>query len=162
VVFRFKPSPANAPRNERLANNMAAKLRQLQNKGARAALVIADEGLERREGPVYSNMSNDEFPASQSINYFSISNDLATTLLGKDADAEKTGTMGSKLVKASVEMQYSEQQITLQSNNVLGLLEGSDKKSEYRPLRPYRQARQRDQLWRRRRWQRYRSCAGTG
>ena len=75
-------------------------------------------------------MTVNKFPTRQNINAFSISDEVVAALLGKDADAEKNGKLVSKTIKAAVVTSYSEKQLQLTSNNVLGFLEGSDLKDE--------------------------------
>lgn len=129
VLVRMK-APAAGAGGRGFFGGPAMVVGQLQAKGAAAVLVMGDRINDGKE-PVMSGMTVVKDPARQGINFFSLSDAAAAQLLGADAATEKGGKLPSKNIKASVHFSYHEKQITLLSNNILGFLEGTDKKDEF-------------------------------
>lgn len=67
---------------------------------------------------------------SQRINTFNISEKLAEKIMGADYARQKI-SFGPKEYAVNIALGFQKNTITLQSSNVLGLLEGSDLKDEY-------------------------------
>lgn len=67
---------------------------------------------------------------TQRINTFYISEALAERIIGPGYTAQKTGN-GPQVYAANVALRFNKATITMQSSNVLGILEGSDLKDEY-------------------------------
>ncbi|MCU0335613.1 MAG: M28 family peptidase [Chitinophagaceae bacterium] len=131
VMIRVPGGGNNAGQPRAAAFGPANVMSQLMNKGAAAVLIAGDRVNTNTTDPVMGQMTVNKFPARQSPNSFSISDEVAASLLGADAEAEKTGKLLSKPIRAQVATSYQEKQLTLISNNILGILEGTDKKDEY-------------------------------
>ena len=75
------------------------------------------------------------FKSSQSLFGFAISTEIAGKILREDGTTlmskVKAGTIASKAYKTELELSYTSQVQTEKVSNVLGLLEGTDKKDEY-------------------------------
>jgi hypothetical protein len=131
VLIRVPGATGNTGQQRSAAFGPANIFNQLMQKGAAAVLLAGDRINTNANEPVLGNMTVNKYPNRQNINAFSISDAIASALLGNDAEAEKQGKLGSKTLKARVELGYEEQQTEKVSNNVLGLLEGTDKSDEY-------------------------------
>lgn len=102
---------------------------EAQKAGA-AALLVVQSNFPRaavKKGQQYLT----EFRTSNPINTFFISEKVAEAILGADWATAKAGTAPSKTYTAQVALSYSETQTKVESSNVVGYLEGSDKKDEY-------------------------------
>lgn len=132
VLVRYKaPTTAAAGGNRMGAFGSAMLVNQLAAKGAAAILIMGDKVNTNAQEPIMSGMTVVKYPARQMPNTFTISDAVAAHLLADDAEAEKTGKLVSKPIKAPIAFSYHEKQIQLVSNNILGYLEGSDKKDEF-------------------------------
>ncbi len=128
VLFRYKAPTGN---QNRFSNSINARISLIMGKGAVAALVVGEKVNTNANEPVMGNMTVSKYPSRQGINFFYISEAVASNLLGADATEEASGKLVSKTIKADVLFSYHEKTSILGSNNVLGLLEGTDKKDEY-------------------------------
>ncbi|MBO9202749.1 MULTISPECIES: M28 family peptidase [Niastella] len=107
-----------------------------QKNGA-AAVLIAQTNFTRRsntsrvKGPAYL----DGFQKSIDPNTYYISEEIAKAIMGADFDAArealKTGNAQPKSYMANVMLEFRKDRIELASSNVVGFLEGSDKKEEF-------------------------------
>jgi Zn-dependent M28 family amino/carboxypeptidase len=132
VLVRYKAPAAPANGGMRMGGfGAGALINQLSAKGAAAILVVGDRVNTNSKEPVMSGMTVNKYPTRQSANSFVISEAVAAQILGADADAEKAGKLTSKALKAPVAYSYHEKTIHLISNNILGFLEGGDKKDEF-------------------------------
>jgi Zn-dependent M28 family amino/carboxypeptidase len=134
VLVRYKqPQQSNNAAGGRGFGGFGANILvgQLQAKGAAAVLVVGDRINTNGNEPVMSNMTVTKNPARQGINYFNITDAVAAQILGADAEAEKNGKLVSKAIKSAVHFSYHEKQVVLESNNILGFLEGGDLKDEF-------------------------------
>ena len=111
-----------------------SKMRTAQKKGA-AALLIVNGGYPRKTFNTTSSWSLNSFKAVQSPLVFNISENTAAAIMGTDAkgilENMKTQPLASKTYKADVDLNYFKETKTTNAANVMGLLEGSDKKDEY-------------------------------
>ena len=130
VIFRFVADNSGSPM-ARFTNSAASKINTLMGKGAAGALVVQDLFPMAKPTEPLSNMRLNKYPTRQTINYFTISPNAAKSILGADWDAATTGKLPSKTYKAEVLAQSEKTRLDLESSNVLGLLEGADKKDEY-------------------------------
>jgi hypothetical protein len=114
--------------------NTFAKVRNAQQKGAAAVLVVAG-GFPRRAMAPSGNMYTELFKASQAPNSYLISEQTATLLAGADfkgwKEKGKAEALKPAVIPAETELEFSKATIFMKSTNVLGVLEGSDKKDEY-------------------------------
>ncbi len=127
----YKPSQAgrNSPASA------FGKMEAAMNKGA-AAVMIVYGNYPRRGGAATGNWSmNGGYRSSQPPFTFTISPDVAATIMGEDGkdifNKAKAGTLSAKTYPAQIDMGYAKTSKVTQVSNVLGLLEGTDKKDEY-------------------------------
>jgi hypothetical protein len=111
-----------------------AKIRNAQKKGA-AAVLLVGSGFPRRALMPSGNMYTELFKASLPPNTFMVSEQTAGLLAGTEFAAwkEKGRAEALKPVVLNAETELEFQKVTrfLESTNVLGVLEGTDKKDEY-------------------------------
>jgi hypothetical protein len=105
-----------------------------QKKGA-AGLLIISKGFPRTAGGGFQGgWTLNSYKSAQTPLTFTVSEKIAEAIMGDDArglfDKMKTG-MFSKTYKANVDFSYIKQTKTTYASNVMGLLEGTDKKDEY-------------------------------
>lgn len=115
--------------------SLFGKLEAAMNKGA-AAVMIIGSGFPRRAGTAVSSWSmNGGYRASQPPFTFSVSADVAAKIMGEDGkdvfNKLKSGSLPYKTYSAEIEMGYAKTSKTTQVSNVLGVVEGTDKKDEY-------------------------------
>ncbi|MBM3415987.1 MAG: M28 family peptidase [Bacteroidetes bacterium] len=111
------------------------KMDAAMNKGA-AAVMIVYNNYPRRAGTTAGNWSmNGGYRAAQSPFTFTISPDVAAKIMvedGKDLLTKvKSGSLPPKIYPAEIDMGYAKTTPATRVSNVLGLLEGTDKKDEY-------------------------------
>lgn len=110
------------------------KMFTAMNKGAAAVMVIY-ANYPRKTMTVNSNWSNSGYKSQQMPFTFTVSPDVAVMLMGEDgkqlADKLKSNSITPKTYEANVDLAYAKTTQTTYVNNVLGLLEGTDKKDEY-------------------------------
>ncbi|MES2645408.1 MAG: M28 family peptidase [Bacteroidota bacterium] len=120
VMFGLKSSRAD--HNDRA---ITATVGTIMKKGAAAALVI-DSSFEAI--PDKGNMAHIKMPARQYINYYRITPKTANLLM---ANGNDTSRKPGKTYQVDITLNYREQQLQLQSSNVVGYLEGTTKKDEF-------------------------------
>lgn len=125
AAVRGQVSPASA----------VGKLANASKRGAAAVLVVYNN-FPRRAIPQNSNWSvRGGYPARQSPLTFNISSTVAAGIMGEDAktffDKAKAGTLVAKTYPAQIDLSYAKSSSVTYVSNVLGLLEGTDKKDEY-------------------------------
>lgn len=111
------------------------KIANASKKGAAAILFVYDN-FPRRAVAQNSNWSmRGGYPARQSPLTFNISTGVAANILGEDGktifDKAKKGSLATKAYPAQIDLSYAKSSNTTYVSNVLGLLEGTDKKDEY-------------------------------
>ena len=110
------------------------KMSAAMNRGAVAILVVYSN-YPRKTLNTTGNWNMNGYRATQTPLSFSISPDVAAKIMGEPgknlAEKMKAGTYQAGTYKADIDLEYSK--IAKQTNvsNVLGLLEGSDKKDEF-------------------------------
>ncbi len=111
------------------------RIEAAMNRGAAAVLIISGSFPRRPAGGAGGWSMNGGFRAAQMPFTFSVSMDVAAKIMGEDgkdlAKKIKDGGLTGKTYKSSIELAYSKAILTTQVSNVLGLIEGSDKKDEY-------------------------------
>lgn len=114
--------------------SLNGKLNAALSKGA-VGLLIIQSNFPRRAAPVTGNWSLNGFKATQSLFGCYISTKMAGLILGAAPESvlEKIKANGftNKPYRALTALSYSKQTISTTVSNVLGVLEGSDKKEEY-------------------------------
>ena len=126
----YKPSTPG--RNA--ANNIFAKMRNAQANGAAAVLVVYGN-FPRRTFNAVSGYSMNGYPASIFPQSFFISEDVAAAIMGEPGKGLiaklKSSSVAPGTFQANIDLGFSKQSSTAYASNVLGLLEGTDKKDEY-------------------------------
>ena len=110
------------------------KMNAAMAKGATALLVVYNN-FPRRQMNTTSNWSPNGFRASQSPFTFSVSPSAAARIMGQpgmDIIAKaKEGTFTRGVYKTETELQFAKVSRSTQVSNILGMIEGTDKKDEY-------------------------------
>lgn len=116
------------------ANGMFAKLRNAQANGAAAILVVYGN-FPRRTFNAVSNYSMNGYPASIMPQTFFISEDVAAGIMGEAGkgilNKLKQAAPAASTFEANIDLGFSKVSSTAYASNVLGVLEGTDKKDEY-------------------------------
>lgn len=104
-------------------------------KGA-AALLVVFNNFPRKATPINSNWSmRGGYMAKQLPFTFNISPAIAEKIMGEEGinilDKAKDGSLISKIYKAEVDLGYSKESKVTYVSNVMGMIEGTDKKDEY-------------------------------
>lgn len=114
--------------------SLNGKLNAALSRGA-AGVLIVHSNFPRRAAAVTSNWSLNGFKATQSLFGFYVSTKVAGTLLGIPSESLiekiKANTIAHKPYRGLTALLYGKQTITATVSNVLGVIEGSDKKDEY-------------------------------
>lgn len=121
-------------RGYRAPNSFYGKYLNAVKKGAAAVLMVGP-GFPRKEGQVIGNMYTNLYNATQNASFYTISADLAKSITGADWDAltesAKTAAVPPKIYSANILLELDKSVEKLQSSNVLGYIEGTDKKDEW-------------------------------
>ncbi|HEY0678737.1 MAG TPA: M28 family peptidase [Chitinophagaceae bacterium] len=107
-----------------------ARIMDAAQKNGAAAILLVETNFPRRavtKGQQYTTM----FRRTNQPNTFYISEKVAEAIMGADWATAKTPTAASKIYTAEVALSYAEAITKTESTNVIGVLEGSDKKDEY-------------------------------
>ena len=111
-----------------------AVLDAAQKNGA-AALLVVQINFPRRATSAKGFQTISAFKRNIYPNVFNISEQVARDIMGADFDsakeAVKTASAPAKTYQANVLMDFQKKTLQFESTNVVGLLEGSDKKDEY-------------------------------
>jgi len=107
------------------------RLDAAQRNGAIAVLTIASNFPRQTKTSPKGNMYLTAFQKTVRPNQFTISEKMAAAIMGTDYANAKTGNIQPKVYTANVMLRFNKAITTLQSSNVLGLLEGTDLKDEY-------------------------------
>lgn len=135
VILDDKPADYTTQQKGAMApSGLYGKYQKAVEKGA-AALLVVSGGFPRTNVPALGNMYVNLYSAEQNAALYSISAAVAEKLIGSDwaAIASKATSTASpaKLYKANLLLQLNKQVQALESTNVLGYVEGSDKKDEW-------------------------------
>ncbi|MFT3703682.1 MAG: M28 family peptidase [Agriterribacter sp.] len=131
LVFSGNISGNISPTSKKQFNFYTQQQTAMKN-GAMALLVV-----EPNINPVVpkGNMYVNEYQSAYRVNTFFISEKMATTIMGDKYSSEKAATQKgnntSSIYKADVAIDFSKARNTMQSSNVLGLMEGTDLKDQY-------------------------------
>jgi hypothetical protein len=105
-----------------------------QKRGAAALLIIAG-GYPRRNFNSVSQWTLNSYRSTQAPLTFNISETVAASILGEDGkgiiEKMKTNGLPPKTYKANIDFSFLKETKTTYAANVMGLLEGTDKKDEY-------------------------------
>lgn len=110
------------------------KLNAAAKKGAAAVLFIS-KNFPRRTMPVEGSWSLNGYKSTMNPLVFSASEDIASAIMGEDGkglfDKLKSANPETKVYKANIDLSYYKTAVTTYVDNVLGMIEGTDKKDEY-------------------------------
>jgi hypothetical protein len=111
------------------------KIVTASRKGAAAVLIVYNN-FPRRINMMNTNWSmRGGYIAKQSPFVFNISPAIAAAIMGEDGtnifDKTKTGILPSKIYTAQLDLGYLKESKTTDVSNVMGMIEGTDKKDEY-------------------------------
>ena len=114
------------------------KLQNAAKKGAIAVLVVSksfSSTSNRPGGNRGGGWSLNGYRANFSPLLFYISEKVATEIMGEDGkgvfDKMTTNSLKAKTYKANIDLSFQKKNVTTYVSNVMGLLEGTDKKDEY-------------------------------
>lgn len=128
----YKPNAGARPMNA--PNSPNAKMNAALSRGA-AAILIVQSNFPRKVGNTVGSWSMNGFKAAQALFGFYISADQAASILKTETagivDRFKKGEIAAKSYKAEVVLSYTKETLKTETSNVIGLLEGTDKKEEY-------------------------------
>jgi hypothetical protein len=137
AVLIMDGAPANfktTKRGFRAPNGLYGKIAAANAKGAAAVLVVGG-GFPRQAMPSLGNMYVDLYSPQQGANIYTISTKLAETIVGAGwADLVQQGKQNKlepKVLKANTLLELNKTVKRLESSNVLGFIEGSDKTDEW-------------------------------
>jgi len=108
-----------------------ARLEAAQKNGAIAILVVANNFPRSFKTNPKGNMYLSAFQKAIRPNQFLISENIAKEIMGGDYAKAKQGTLEPKSYSANITLNFSKETATLESSDVLGILEGTDLKDEY-------------------------------
>jgi hypothetical protein len=123
-----RPSQFSAPR---------AKITQATKAGAAALLIITKKFPMAQYNNTLSAMKVNLHTVDQPVNTYFISEDMARQIFKEKYDSIKMHeantdiALKNNIAAAKVEIEYDRELQTLTSNNILGVIEGTDKKDEY-------------------------------
>lgn len=104
-------------------------------KNGAIAVFQVQPGFPRRTGSSRGNQYVSGFRKTIYPNLYAISDQMAESIMGADyaaaKDAMKAGNPQAKSYAANIFVEFSKAIVEMQSSNVIGFLEGTDKKDEY-------------------------------
>jgi len=110
------------------------KITAASKKGA-AAVLIVSKNFPRRSNATQSQWNLNGYRATVNPHTFYISETAAASVMGEDGkgifDKVKNNVTFAKSYKANIDLSYQKTTITSRASNVMGFLEGTDKKDEY-------------------------------
>jgi Peptidase family M28/PA domain len=119
-----------APKNANKKTTIQAKVEAAKKNGA-AAILFINAALQPAQPGRRGGMYINGFKKSLTPQQFFIGEKVAKEIMGDEYDKAMNETMPAKVYGADIMLQFDKQSIVLQSSNVLGMIEGSDKKDEY-------------------------------
>jgi Peptidase family M28 len=108
-----------------------ARLDAALKNGAVAALVIATNFPRQVKTSAKGNMYLNGFQKVVRPNQFQVSENIAREIMGDDYAKAKTGVFQPKTYSTNLTLSLNKSTSTLESSDVLGVLEGTDLKDEY-------------------------------
>ncbi|HYM94239.1 MAG TPA: M28 family peptidase [Chitinophagaceae bacterium] len=111
--------------------NFFARLDAAQKNGAIAVLVVGNNFPLKNKTNPKGNMYLTAFQKSIRPNQFTVSEEIASAIMGSDYASAKAGNIQPKVYTANVTLSFNKVTNNLESSDVLGVLEGTDLKDEY-------------------------------
>ncbi len=125
---------ATAPPAARGRGGVSGLIDAAMKNGA-AAILQVQTNFPRRPGTARGGLYTNAFRTANPPNVFSISEEIGQAIMGADyaaaKEALKNNQATAKLYKANVALNFVKATNTIHSSNVLGMIEGTDKKDEY-------------------------------
>lgn len=110
------------------------KFQHASRKGAAAILVVGND-FPRKPMLNLGNMYVNLFAPEHSPGFYAVSKNVAASILGGDwqsvSEAAKSALVAAKIYQANTLLDLKKEVIFLESTNVMGYVEGSDKKDEW-------------------------------
>jgi hypothetical protein len=135
LVLAGNPPVAGARPTNTLRGFAVPPVLEAAMKNGAAAVLQVQPGFPRRAATRGNMTVNSPFRKTNYPNLYAISDQVAEAIMGTDyngaKDAMKAGNPQSKAYAANLMLQFNKTTLQLQSTNVIGILEGSDKKDEY-------------------------------
>ena len=119
------------PQGRRAFSNQFALADAAQKNGALAVLVIGTNFPRQQKTNARGNMYLHAFQKTVRPNQFQVSENVAKEIMGEDYTAARAGTIIPKSYPVNLTLSFTKSTSTLQSTDVLGVLEGTDLKNEY-------------------------------
>lgn len=124
----------NAPTPPRRGRGLSPIVEAALKNGA-AAILQVQGNFPRRAGNTRGGLYTSAYRSVNPPNLFSISEQVAEAIMGADyaaaKEAMKNNTAQPKAYKADVHLSFAKTTNKIESSNVLGVIEGTDKKDEY-------------------------------
>ena len=135
IALEGAPGAGNAT-NLRMNNpaSLGGKITAARNNGAIGLLLVSKDFPKRNASPVTGNMYfSQQTTAAGNFITANISEAVASALLGRTSTQNSASLLESKKAtyKAYMQLVAKKETINLESSNVLGVIEGTDKKDEY-------------------------------
>ena len=108
-----------------------ARLDAAQKNGAVAVLVVGTNFPRQVKTNAKGNMYLNAFQKIVRPNQFQVSEDIAREIMGDDYAKAKAGALQQKTYSTNLTLSFNKSTSTLESSDVLGVLEGTDLKDEY-------------------------------
>lgn len=108
-----------------------ARIDAAQRNGAMAVLVISQGFPRSQKTNAKGNMYLNAYQKAVRPNQFQVSENIAKEIMGDDYEKAKAGALQPKIYSADLTLSFSKSTNTLESSDVLGVLEGTDLKDEY-------------------------------
>jgi hypothetical protein len=135
LAMQIQPTSGGTSTSSRYRTSPFSIAREAQKNGAAAVLLVQNTVMRRGAPYVKGPLYTEGFKKSIALNSYMISEEIAKAIMGSDFDAAKesmkNGNPQSKIYNADVKLDYKKSINELASTNVIGFLEGSDKKDEY-------------------------------
>jgi hypothetical protein len=119
-----------APKNLNKKTTIPAKVEAAKKNGA-AAILFINAALQPAQPGRRGGMYINGFKKSLTPQQFFIGENIAKAIMGDEYDKAMNESLAAKVYSADIMLQFDKKSIVLQSSNVLGMIEGSDKKDEY-------------------------------
>jgi Zn-dependent M28 family amino/carboxypeptidase len=121
-------------KGRRTPNSLYGKYLSAVKKGA-AAILLVTPGYPKNEMAVLGNMYNDLYAPKTGADFYTVSADLAEAIVGTEfksiVTTSKTARVSAKIIQTHLALELQKSLVKLQSSNVMGYMEGTDKKDEW-------------------------------
>jgi hypothetical protein len=134
MVWMGQPNGKEKGKTNKLRPANVFDLQEAAKKNGAAALLIVQERFVKMPSPRKGRMYYHDFRKDSIPDTFIISDSAGSLILGKDAaqvkKQMKTAMLPARILKTRVKLELEKVTDTLQSSNVIGMIEGTDKKDE--------------------------------